>query len=346
MTGVSHLGPWPGTDVLQAMTTMIGELGTVPDGVVGLPTAVQMPERGPIATSVGRTSAMLTDMPVEIGPHGWKLADRAGADIQRARTLLAEDIDALAVAGHGWEGPLVVPVRGPWTLAAELYLARGDRVLSDLGAVRELVAAMADGFGELLRSVTAAVPGARPWVVLREQMLPDVMGGTVSTFSGHGRIPAAAAEPVTEALRQVVEGARAAGAEHVVCHGGNRFASRSFAALTASGADAVGLSAAGVRGAQWEQVAAAVEAGQRMWFGLPRQGVGRRLDVRGVADLVVGPWRATGLPVAGLADVVVHVETSGSGLGSDVLLGDKAGLRSALRNAVQVALDLAERATA
>lgn len=344
MTGVSVLGPWPGTAFLQAQTMAVAELASVPEGVTGLPATVQLPARGPWAESVPRTAAVLTDMPIELGTHGWKLADRPGADLQRTVSMLREDLDALAVAAHGYTGPLVVSVRGPWTLAAILYLARGDRVLSDHGAARDLGASLADGLGGLLDSVRTVVPGAEPALVIREPMLPDVLSGTVATFSGHGRIPEVGLEEVSAGLRQVVDAARGAGATQVVVHGGARFASRALKALDRSGADAVGLSVGAIRGPQWEQIAAVVEGGRRLWFGLPHDRRWRPADTDKVARLVSRPWRTVGLPAAGLADVTVHVETSGSVAGGDLVLSDIRAVRAFVGAGIKVAVLLAEQA--
>ena len=346
MTGVSLLGPWPGTSVLDAQQTVLGELTAVPEGVRGLPSTVQLPERGPWSASIARTAALLTDMPVEIGTHGWKLADRPGLDLERTVSLLREDLDALAIAAHGYEGPLVVSVRGPWTVSAILYLARGDRVLSDAGAARDVAASLADGLGGLLASLRTAVPGARPVVVVREPMLPDVLSGTLATFSGHGRIAAVPLDDAAAGLRQVVDAARGAGATEVVAHGGGRFASRALQALAGSGADGVGISVGAVRGPQWEQVAALVEDGRRMWLGLPQDRWKRPAGPEQVAALVSRPWTTVGLPARGLDEVVVHVETSGSLGGGDRLLSDARDVRHAIGTAVRVAAILAERADA
>lgn len=343
MTGVSLLGPWPGTRLHDAQATLLGELTAVPDGVTGLPVAAQLPARGPWAESVARTASLLTEMPVELGPHGWKLCDRPGRDLERCHANLREEVDELAIAAYGYAGPLVLSVRGPWTLAGTLYLARGDRVLSDAGAVRDLVAALGDGLTALLGRVRQAVPGAEPVVVLREPQLPDVLAGTVATFSGHARIRAVPAEVATAALADVVEALHAAGAR-VVAHGGTRFATRSFGVLVGSGADALGAAATALGSAQWEQVAAAVEVGREMWFGLPRERHGRRTDTAEVARRVSGPWTAVGLPASGLADAVVHVDTSGTVSGGDAQTLRETDLRSALRVAREVAGRLAEQA--
>lgn len=346
MTGVSTLGPWPGVQVLEALTTVVGELSTVPEGVLPMPTLVHLPARGPGAHAVGRAAGMLPGMPVELGPHGWKLADRPGMDLERTHALVREDLDALAVAALGWTGPLVLPVRGPWSLAAELYLARGDRVLSDPGAVRELLAALGEGIADMVASVRTAVPGAQPVVVLREPLLPDVLAGTVPSFSGHSRLWSIPAETATTGLAGVVTAARVGGAAGVVAHGGTRFASRSWGVLGGSGADALGVSAAAVRGPQWEHVAAMVEAGRRMWFGLPQSSRMTVVDVGKVVRTITGPWTAVGLPAGGLADVVVHVETSGSHAGRDLLREDMRSVRAATAVAVRVAAEVAERADA
>lgn len=346
MTGLSILGPWPGENVLKAQTTVLDRLADVPTGVQALPSLVQLPERGPWAESTGRTASLLAELPVELGPHGWKLCDRPGRDLERAQALLREDVDALAVAAHGWTGPLVLSARGPWTLAAVLYLARGDRVLSDTGAVRDLAASLAEGLADLVRRVGAAVPGAEAVVVLREAGLPDVLGGTVATFSGRGRIPATHGEAVTAGLRVVLRGVRDAGAARTVVHTGARFAARSVRAAAGSGADALGVALGPVRGPQWEILAEVVEAGTGLWFALPREQHGRRDDPSAVARSLSRPWTAVGLPVRGLADVVVHVETSGSVSGGDVVVARPQAVKHALATGAQVAEELAALADA
>ena len=335
VTGVTVLGPWPGHKVLKAQDVAFTELADVPSGVVGMPPMVHMPKRGPYAESTARTAALLEGMPVELGTHGWKLADRPGLDLERSAALLREDLDALAVLGHAWAGPLVVTARGPWSLAAALWLARGDRVLSDHGAVRELVESLAEGLALLVARVRQAAPYAEIVLVLREPHLPDVLGGAVSTFSGHGRIRSVPSADASAALDRVIGRVRDAGAARVVAHGGARFASRSLAALLATGADGVGVAAAGVRAQQWEPLAEAVERGAQLWFGLPRDHPRKGgPDIAKVARLIHRPWTDLGLPAGGLADVVVHTDTNGAG---DQVLGNLQAAAYETRTAVRVA---------
>lgn len=332
-TAVSGLGPWEGTDVLEAQTAVIGELTSTPVGVGGLPFLVQLAGRGYGAEPIGRSAALLAELPAELGPHGWKLADRPGRDSARAAAILRADLEALAVAAYGYTGPLVVPMTGPLTLAAALYLARGDRVLSDAGAVRELVASAGAGIAEHLAAVRAAVPGAAPTLVLDETGLPEVLLGRIANFAGSSVLRAVAPPIASEHLRAVAEAARAAGAGRVIVHTGASWVP--LRAVVAAGADGVGLVVAGFNDTGWERIAEAVEQGVALWAGLPaavpfahpgpRPGPSPATrtaprptprpprtpsrdggaDVVGQAEALLRPWGRLGLPLAALRDVVV-----------------------------------------
>jgi hypothetical protein len=336
MTAVSGRGPWPGSDPLEAQTTVVGELTSTPTGVTGLPFVVQLPGRGYGAEPTGRGAALLVELPAELGPHGWKLTDRPGRDAARARAFLREDLDALAVAAYGYAGPLVVPATGPFTLAAELYLARGDRVLSDVGAVRELAESLAAGLVEHLAAVRAAVPGAEPVVLLDESRLADVLRARVPNFTGRATLRAVAGTVASERLRTVAEAARAAGVRDVVVELGGSWTG--VRAVVAAGADAVGLSVGDVDREGWERVGEAVEGGVALWAGLPEASAGRDPgDVVGQVEALVGPWRALGLAMEALGDVVVVARGAGGA-------GTPEEARRALRTAVRAAEAVAERA--
>ena len=101
------------------------------------------------------------DLPVDLQPHGWRLVDSPGRDQRRAASWLRSDLDALAEAFDGYAGPLKVQVAGPWTLAASLWLPRGERALTDPGARREVVESLAAGVGDHLTAVRGGGPGGR-----------------------------------------------------------------------------------------------------------------------------------------------------------------------------------------
>lgn len=346
MTGATGPGIWPGLDALEAYLTIVGDLTDVPDGVQGLPFLAQLPARGAGALPVARTAALLADMPVELGPHGWKLSDHPGMDLERAQSFLREDLDALAVAAHGYTGPLTVQVVGPWTLAATLYLARGDRVLADHGAVAELAASLATGLGEHVAAVRAQVPGAEVTVQVDESLLGQVAAGVIPTFSGYSRLRAVRGPDLIDGLRPVLDAARGAQARSAVLVGQ---AWDGIAPAVLAGADAVGVElGSSTDGAAWnergwELVARAVERGTQLWAGLPPATVSQcaGTDVRGLADLVSVPWRRMGLPLSGLDDVVLTSAGSAATLAAS-RTPDAA--RGALGAVVRAAAILAERA--
>lgn len=346
MTGASGPGTWPGADALEAYLTIFGDLADVPDGVEGLPFLAQLPARGAGALPVARTAALLADMPVELGPHGWKLSDHPGMDLERAQSFLREDLDALAVAAHGYRGPLTVQVVGPWTLAATLYLARGDRVLADHGAVADLAGSLATGLGEHIAAVRAQAPGVGVTVQVDESLLGQVAAGVIPTFSGYSRLRAVRGPDLIDGLRPVLDASRAADARSVI-HVGQTWVGIAPAVL--SGADAVGVElGSSIDGPAWnehgwELVARMIERGTQLWAGLPPATVSQcaGTDVRGLADLVSVPWRRMGLPVAGLADVVLTSAGSAATLAAS---STPDAARGALGSVVRAAAILAERA--
>ncbi|WP_454051401.1 hypothetical protein [Cellulomonas sp. Marseille-Q8402] len=348
MTAVSGTGPWPGTDPLEAQQTVLGDLTDLRDGVEGLPWTVRLPERGPYGTLAAHALGLLVEMPADLGPHGWQLADRPGRDATRLTATHRTDLDALAVAAHGWEGPLVVPVSGPLTLAASVYLARGDRAVADAGAVAELVESLGAGITEHLAAVRRSVPGARPTVLLHEPLLAQVVAGVLPSFSGYARLRAVPAPVASERLARLVTLLRAGGAERVVLHVGA--GTPALGAARGAGADALGVDVAGLDERWWEQIAEVVEAGTALWAGVPQPETSQCAgpDVRGVADAVLRGWERVGLTRAGLRDVVLlapagpAVPTAGPG-GTVV---DPAAARSTLATVARAAAVVAERAEA
>ena len=200
-TGVGSL---PGTDPLAAATLVLGAL-TVPH-------VPELPARGVGADAVGRTAALLVDLPVEVVASGWQVAARPGADIERARQLLVEDLAALEVAARGWAGPLKTQVVGPLTLAASLGQARGEAAVADRGLLRDLSDSLAEGVRAHLAELAVRVPGARLLLQVDEPSLPGVLAGVVPTRSGWGRLRPVDAPAAEQALRTVLDAAPHSGA--------------------------------------------------------------------------------------------------------------------------------------
>lgn len=344
-TGVSGPGRWPGVDPLESQLTVVGDLSDVPDGVRGIPFLPELAARGPGADPVGRTGALLDQLPVELGPHGWRLADHGGVDLERAQAFWREDLDALAISAASFDGELSVQVLGPWTLSAALYLARGDRVLTDSGAVRELGESLAAGVAGHVVNVRRQAPRARLTVQLDESLLAQVAAGVLPTFSGYSRIRAVERAVLMEGLRPVLGVVREAGARSVVHVGGGWVG---IAPAVLAGADAIGLDLGPWDERTWDQVARAVERGVDLWAGLPPAPVSQcaGADVGAVARLVSEPWHRIGLTDRSLDQVVVTATRgalplvpSPRGAGGDVR-----SERDALRTLTRASLILAERA--
>jgi len=194
------IGSLPGTDPVVAARLVLDEL---PD----LPHIAELPARGPGAGLVGRTAALLVDLPIDLQPAGWRLVERPGADQRRAVSLLRQDLDVLEEVLDGFDGPLKLQVGGPWTLAATLEKSRGDKVLADHGARRDLSASLAEGIRLHVAEVSRRIPGARVLLQLDEPGLPSVLAGDVPTVSGFGRLRAVDVAAAQSSLAEVVDAA-------------------------------------------------------------------------------------------------------------------------------------------
>lgn len=327
MTVATGIGSWPGQAPLDAARTALGELGAG-----HLPYLPELPDRGPGADLTGRAAGLLVDLPVDLQPVGWRLTDRPGRDLQRTAAIWRADLDALAEAADGYRGRLKVQVAGPWTLASTVWLPRGERAAVDAGARRDVVASLAEGVAGLVRSVRRLVPGADVVVQLDEPGLPAVLAGRLPTASGFGRLPAVDPQEVRDGLREVLASSRAAGAVATAVHCCAREVP--LALLRETGTSAVSVDLAQLTPTGWESVAVAVEAGLVLWAGAVPT-TGELPGTPAVVDAVTRPWRAVGLPVAALADVVV---TPACGLAG----ASPAGARAVLARTVAAATALSE----
>lgn len=288
------LGSWPGTDPLQACREVFTELvGT------GLPHLPELPARGPGADLIGRGCTLLVDLPVDLQPSGWRFVDRPGRDASRARSLLTSDLDALAETADGYTGPLKLQICGPWTLAGSVWLPRGERVVTDPGACRDLTESLGEGLVDHVRTVRRLVPGARLVVQVDEPSLTAVLEGRLPTASGFGRSRAVESAVVEETLRRLLATARDAGADLTALHSCS--SAPPLRVMRAVGADALSVDVTTLTPARGESLAVSVEAGARLWAGLlPTDGPAS--PGRAVEGFVAA-WRRIGLPTSALLQV-------------------------------------------
>jgi len=249
------IGSMPGDNPLEAARTIAGEL---PD----FPHLAELPARGPGADMTGRTAGLLVDIAVEITTRGWRIADRPGRDLRRAKSLLAADLDAMEETLDGYEGPLKVQITGPWTLAATLEQPHSLKVaLADPGLVADLAASLAEGVAAHVAEVTKRVPKAALVVQLDEPALPAVADGAVPTPSGLSRVRAVEDEILRDRLRTVLAVAGGYTVVHCCAPG------YPFGTVTGAGADAVSFDMSLLKLSDYDELAAAAEAGRGLFAG-------------------------------------------------------------------------------
>lgn len=292
-TGVGSL---PGTDPAEAARVVLGSL---PD----LPFLPELPGRGPHADLTGRTTAMLADLPVDLQPQGWRLTERGSRDATRARDLLARDLDALEDAVGGDRLPrLKVQSAGPWTLAATLELQRGERALSDVGAVRDVQASLAEGLALHLSELARRFHGVELVLQLDEPALPAVLLGSVPTPSGFGRYRVPEPRLVSERLGEAL-----AVAEHTVVH----CCAPGVPVRLLRGAGAGGVSLDLALSQDEQQLGEAAESGASLLLGVVPSSGSAPPSVDAVLAPVRALWRRLGLAAERLPETVVLTPSCG-----------------------------------
>ncbi|MBO0819878.1 MAG: methionine synthase [Nocardiopsaceae bacterium] len=293
------IGSMPGGDPLEAARTIVSELP-------GFPHLPELPGRGPGADITGRAAALLVDMPLEITPRGWRVAERPGRDTRRARSYLSADLDAIEEVLDGYEGPLKLQVAGPWTLAATVEQPRSlNPALADPGLVADLTASLAEGIAVHVAEVAKRLPQATIAVQLDEPALPAVIAGTVPTASGLGRVRAPDEEILRERLRQVIA---AAGRESIVHCCGHEYP---FRIIKGAGARALSVDISQLRTPDFDELAAGAEAGLGLLLGYPEKTELTNATAKAIADSVAEVWHKMAQPPARCAEQVVITPACG-----------------------------------
>jgi methionine synthase II (cobalamin-independent) len=259
MTVSTGVGSYPGEDFDEALRTVLGEL---PD----LPHLPELPARGVTAGMTGRGLAVMAELGADLQPAGWRLTDAPGVDHRRARSLLGQDLDTLEDLTDGYTGAFKIQVAGPWTLAATVEKPRGDKVLSDFGARRELAQALAEGMRGHVADVRRRLPGVDRLVVqVDEPALAAVLGAKVPTASGFGRHRMVHPPEASEALAWVLDAITEAGAEPWVhtCASGTP-----LALLRTSGARGISVDLGLMTAADHDALAEALEGGDTVALGV------------------------------------------------------------------------------
>ena len=286
----------PGTDIAEAQRVVLGEL---PD----LPHLAELPDRGVGADIIGRSAAVLVDLPVELYVGRWRVAARPGRDLRRALDLWERDLDQLTEQAEGYTGPIKVQAAGPFTLAASVDLATGGRLLRDPGAVRDVAASLVEGLRRHVDDVRRRLPGATVLLQVDEPSLPAVLAGRVPTESGFSAYRPVETATATDALGGLV----AAVGAPVIFH---CCASDVPVALFVS-AGAAGLSLDLTLVAELDPLGEALDAGVGLLAGVAPTRADRVPTSKDLADRVRAAWGKLGFPASVLAGQAVVTPTCG-----------------------------------
>jgi 5-methyltetrahydropteroyltriglutamate--homocysteine methyltransferase len=253
------------------------------------------------ADIVGRAGALLVDVAIDTVPRGYRVAARPGAVTRRAVSLLDEDVDALEEAWEtaGLRGsgrPVKVQAPGPITLAAELELANGHRAITDLGALHDIAASLAEGVGAHRAAVSRRLD--TPVVVqFDEPLLPAAVAGRLA-----GVTMLSPVAPINETLATTMLDTcvAAAGAE-VSVH--SCAAALPWKALQHSSISSVSVDVATLEAADLDAIAEFVESGRAVVLGAVSSSTpARRPSAEEVAAAVVAVTDRLGFGRAALRD--------------------------------------------
>ncbi|HSI26211.1 MAG TPA: methionine synthase [Aeromicrobium sp.] len=284
------IGSMPGDDFTDALHTVLGEVGD-------LPFVPELPERGIHAGMIGRSLAVLDGLHVDLQPAGWRLTTGPSRDHRRVRSRLGQDLDVLEELLPASTPTLKQQVAGPWTLVANVERPRGDRVLADHGARRELAESLAEGLGQHVADLRGRAPHQDVVIQIDEPSLPATLAGAIPTASGYGRHRSVGLPEAEHLLALVAESIAAAGAVPVVhCCAGEV----PVALLARAGFKAISFDLAlAVPGEDWSRV---FEDGVDLWPGGARDS--HQLDAwfldLGFDDAVYGD-RTVVSPACGLS---------------------------------------------
>lgn len=201
--------------------------------------------------------------------------------------MLAQDLDAVEELLPASTPVLKQQVVGPWTLAATVERPRGDRLLADHGARRELAESLAEGIAHHISDLRKRAPHASLVIQVDEPALPAVLAGAVPTASGFSKHRRVYASDADRLLRMLTEAIARSGAASIVHCCAARLP---VELLAGAGFGAISFDATLAR--PDEHWAAAFESGVDLWAGaIPTSGpvetpaeVRRRVD-RWFADL-------------------------------------------------------------
>lgn len=305
----------PGDDFAEALQIVLGEVGD-------LPFLPELPARGVHAGMTARALATITELGVDLQPAGWRLTDASGLDHRRAVSLLNRDLDMVEEIRPARLDTFKVQLVGPWTLAATVERPRGDKVLGDHGARRDLAQALAEGVLRHVQEVRRRLSPDRVILQIDEPALPTVLAGGVPTASGFHRHRSIGPPEAAQAIDWVIEEVAASGVETVLHCCASAIPWR---VLAETRLDAVSFDLAQLNPHDLDELGSWVDAGRQVWPGVIPTGQGSSLPTSSeVTRKVLAWWSALGFTDAEKMPATTF--TPACGLASASVAGARATL--------------------
>ncbi|MGA9873263.1 MAG: methionine synthase [Rhodococcus sp. (in: high G+C Gram-positive bacteria)] len=313
------IGSWPGSDIREAASIVLGELPA-------LPHLVELPARGLGADMIGRTGALMADVELDIRTSGYRVAQRKSLSGRRAEDLLHEDLDVLEEL---WETGgfaathqlLKVQAAGPFTMAAQVELRSAHRVLTDRGAVRDFAMSLAEGLRQHCSEISSRL-GVDVVVQLDEPSLPAVLEGSLSGVTRLDPVRAVPEPDALELLDSVIRAIDRPVLMHCCASG------VPLDLLRRSGASAAAIDVSRLRIADLDSVGEFLQAGKTLVLGL----------VPATAPERTPTWRDVAAPAAALVD---RLGFPRSVLAAQMSVAPACGLAGATPEWARTALELA-----
>lgn len=188
-----------GDPVLTSLLALRSMLGSAPEDQIG----TRLPLPSAFGTAgwdqvLPATLVLLAGASGDMTASGWRLGPGADHAWRRAQEMSERVLDAARIAWHGADGTIELTAIGPATLSAAAQLHSGERLLADVGAMRDLPLMLAEGLRSRLEQVREQHPEASLHVLLREEHVDAVHRGAVRTASGRGRYPVHSAAQLSE----------------------------------------------------------------------------------------------------------------------------------------------------
>ena len=191
---ITAAGSLPGDDfrgALSAMAETLPELTPLPE----------LPARGVESQMIGRALGLIDDLDFDLQPAGWRLTNHSDAAHRKARALWRRDLADAEELLQDFNGILKVAVTGPWTLASTVERPRGDRLLADHGARRDVAQALLEGTQRLASELRRRLPDVDLRWQIDEPSLVAVRDGRVPTASGFSKHRSVDAPQLAEVLK-------------------------------------------------------------------------------------------------------------------------------------------------